>query len=81
MVAAKLHNFVIDQGLGEIVVEPLQGDEDGLGYIPTAQVNEETEDAEDDFPTAGTSIRRQTLLHFIRSNGLARPEHNVARNG
>ena len=89
-VAAKLHNFVINQGIADDAIEPhpaASAQRAELGYAPTnpslpdGPLIPDPENPEEEPPTPGTSVRRETFLHFIRINGMARPSHNVARNG
>lgn len=93
VVAAKLYNFVINQQIIDGQEEsgepaPFPNAPDGFGYIPhnpTApedplQLNPLHND-ETTAPEAGQSSCCSQFLHFIDTNRLQRPEHNIARNG
>ena len=91
MIAAKLHNFVINQGLQAESIDPhphaVRAGRADLGFSPTnpSRAKEtlmlDPENDEDEHPEAGSSLRRENFLYFIEANGLSRPDYNVERNG
>ena len=90
MVAAKLHNFVISEelesGADPIEMLPFSGAPNGLGYLPhnpseTDRMLEPDPLHQEASEPPGQSTRRENFLHFIRVNGLERPEWNINRNG
>ena len=87
MVAAKLHNFVINEEGDSDEPETYPGAPHELGYIPTNPFRADESHAldpeqNDEVPEpSGTSARWQNFLQFIQINSLTRPVHNIERNG
>ena len=96
LIAAKLHNFVInetlqEEGLREESVTPhphaVRVGRDDLGFPahnPTridSLLVLDPENEDDELPEPGHSTRRENFLYFIQANGLVRPHYNVERNG
>ena len=73
-VAAILHNFVIDNdGLGDLVIEPLTGgtDNNGLAYLP-GSVGEAD--------GTGDTSRRNRIIAGLVERSMVRPSINILRN-
>ena len=83
MVAAKLHNFVIDNdnidfktacSFEDFGVEPLvDGPDNNHGYFPTLPTRDEID-------TSDGSARRQWIVGEIKSRDMRRPLYNILRS-